>query len=70
MNDLDERLLKAHDANDLDALVTLYTEAADATSDPVAVGFYLTQAYIYALDRGNPSAASLRARLITLGREE
>jgi hypothetical protein len=67
---LDERLLAAHADDDRAALVDLYTEAADAARDEDACGFYLTHAYVYALERGHPVAAALRARLIDMGREE
>lgn len=70
MSDLDARLLTAHAVRDRSALVALYTEAADAAPDPDAAGFFLTQAYIYALDVGDPAAPALRARLAAEGREE
>lgn len=67
---LDQRLLAAHAREDLQALVALYAEAADAAQDDMARGFYLTNAYVYALDRGDTRAAELHARLKALGREE
>lgn len=70
MSTLDARLLDAHEAGDRPALVELYCEAADASNDADAAGFYLTHAYVYALELGLPLAASLRARLIADGREE
>ncbi|KUJ80792.1 hypothetical protein AVO45_07105 [Ruegeria marisrubri] len=69
MNDLDARLVAAHAAGDRAALADLYEEAADAASDEVACGFYLTQAYVYALEAGLAKAAALRARLVRMGRE-
>lgn len=69
MTDLDTRLLAAHAASDMAALITLYTEAADHSDDPAAERFYLTHAYIFALDRGDAAAAALRARLVDLGAE-
>ena len=69
---LDARLLAAHAAGDLGALVRLYGDAGDAAlsaGDEDAAGFYLTHAYIFALDAGDPAAATLRARLIAMGRE-
>ena len=69
---LDARLLAAHAAGDLGALVRLYREAGDAAfsaGDEDAAGFYLTHAYIFALDVGDPAAEDLRARLIGMGRE-
>ena len=70
MSDLDARLLAAHAAGDRRALVALYTEAAGATADPAAAAFYLTHAYVWALDTGDDAAPALRARLVAEGREE
>ena len=70
MNNLDQRLLAAHDANDQKALVGLYTLAADAADDLDAACFYLTHAYIFALEQNHPDAVTLRARLKVYGREE
>ena len=67
---LDDRLLAAHAAHDRAALVALYTEAAETSGDADAAGFFLTHAYVWALDLGHPAAASLRARLVAEGREE
>ncbi len=68
--DLDAALLAAHAADDRRALVALYTQAAEAANAADATGFYLTHAYIFALDTGHPQAARLHARLKTEGREE
>ena len=69
MSDLDAQLLAAHDRDDKSALVTLYTRAAEAATDETAAGFYLTHAYVFALEMGAPQAAELKARLIAMGRE-
>ncbi len=69
MSDLEARLLAAHTASDKHALVTLYEEAATAAKTPEAEGFFLTQAYVYALETGHPKAADLHQRLKTIGRE-
>jgi hypothetical protein len=69
MNDLNDRLLAAHRVYDQPALVALYTEAAAVADEPDAKGFYLTQAYVYALELGHPDAPALRADLIRMGRE-
>ncbi len=66
--DLDTRLLEAHGRNDLSALVTLYTEAADTADETDAEMFYLTHALVYALDLGDPRAVGLRVRLGAAGR--
>ena len=69
MKSLDRQLLEAHDANDTAALVSLYTQAADHTDDIDAACFYLTHAYIFALERGDKDANTLRERLAAHGRE-
>jgi hypothetical protein len=69
MNDLQARLLAAHAAGDNIAFVGLYTEAADAACTEAEAGFFLTQAYVFALEFGHIDAPALRARLVALGRE-
>lgn len=71
MSDLNAQLLAAHEAGDGAALVQLYTAAADQVedSDIDAACFYLTHAYVFALELGDPACAILRARLIAHGRE-
>ena len=66
---LDQRLLQAHAAGDKPALVALYTEAADTAPNIDATCFYLTHAYVFALETGHPAAAALHARLKAEGRE-
>ena len=66
---LDQRLLAAHDADDRAALVGLYTLAADQANSATATGFYLTHAYVYALELGDARARALHARLVDMGRE-
>lgn len=68
--DLDARLLDAHAAGDRRGLVALYSEAAEAANSADAAGFYLTHAYVFALDTGHPDAPALHARLKAEGREE
>ena len=68
VSDLDGALLAAHAAGDKAALVELYVHAAD-THPGDAARFYLTHAYIFALDIGDARAPSLRARLVALGAE-
>lgn len=68
MSDLNERLLAAHDADDRSALIALYTEAGDTARSETARGFYLTHAYVYALEAGDSRADALRARLAAMGR--
>lgn len=69
MNDLDARLLAAHAADDRRALIDLYAEAAEFAASEVACAFYLTHAYVFALDVGSALAAGLRERLVALGSE-
>ncbi|MBI1418359.1 MAG: hypothetical protein GC146_14150 [Limimaricola sp.] len=68
MNDLDARLLAAHAAGDRAALVALYTEAGDQAATVDAACFYLTQAYVYALELGHAAVPELHARLKAEGR--
>ena len=69
MSDLDTRLLAAHEAGDRAALIGLYEEAADGAADDTSRGFYLTHAYVFALEVGDARAAPLRARLVEMRRE-
>ncbi|MEL6596317.1 MAG: hypothetical protein AAFQ47_10295 [Pseudomonadota bacterium] len=66
---LDEALLEAHEAGDKAALIRLYTQAADEAGDVDAACFYLTHAYVFALESRAPEAAGLQARLADHGRE-
>ncbi len=68
MPDLDVQLLAAHAADDRSALVQLYTRAADRADDIDAACFYLTHAYVFALEIADPSAAPLHERLAAHGR--
>ncbi|MEM8823198.1 MAG: hypothetical protein AAGF30_06275 [Pseudomonadota bacterium] len=63
----DDLLVAAHDAGDRMTLVTLYLRAADDL-DGDARAFFLTQAWIFALEAGDPRADSLRATLSEMGR--
>lgn len=69
MSDLDARMIAAHEAQDQQALISLYTQAADEANALDAACFYLTHAYIFALEAGAPEAAGLHARLVSHGRE-
>ena len=68
MSNLDSALLAAHEAGDKSALVRLYTEAADQAAQVDAACFFLTQAYVFALEVGDPSVAILHGRLAAEGR--
>lgn len=72
-SDIDRALLAAHVANDKAKLVGLYRQAGDMmlASGRVDAGcFFLTHAYIFALDCGAPEAAEIHQTLIAFGREE
>ena len=60
---LDAELLAAHAVDDRHTLIRLYTQAAEATNDLDAACFFLTYAYIYALELGVPEAAELHRRI-------
>lgn len=68
--ELEAQLLAAHEGDDRFALIRLYTQAADITNDLDAECFFLTYAYIFALEVGAAEAAPLHARLKAYGREE
>ena len=70
---LDQQLLIAHKQNDYPVLVSLYTRAADdneQSGNIDAACFYLTHAYVFALQEGMIEAKDLRVRLVKYGREE
>ena len=68
-DDLDKALIEAHTRQDAPALVALYTEAAEAAQDETRSAFYLTHAYVFALEAGLPQASDLHKRLKDMGRE-
>jgi hypothetical protein len=69
MNQLEASLLAAHAAEDNPSLSRLYTQAADEAGDADARAFFLTHAYVFALEAGLAEAPALRRRLIEMGRE-
>ncbi|WP_170427266.1 hypothetical protein [Ruegeria arenilitoris] len=69
--ELDRLLLDAHDRNDPADLIRFYTMAADereAAQDIDAACFYLTHAFVFALESGAPEADMLNQRLVAYGR--
>ena len=69
----DAALIAAVEARDSETLVALYRERAEEcemAGDTDAACFYLTHAYVWALEAGHPEAADLHARLKAEGREE
>ncbi|QBF31461.1 hypothetical protein [Thalassococcus sp. S3] len=69
MTDLDGRLLAAHLANDVYLLADLYQEAAEQAADVDAACFYLTHAYVFALEAAHPARPVILKQLQTHGRE-
>ena len=68
---LERELLAAHESGDSDALVGLYAVAADkaeASDDIDSAAFFLTHAWIFALELGDERAEAIRARLASWGR--
>ena len=68
MAELDARLLAAHAAADGPALCRLYAEAAEGADTEDAAAFFLTHAWVWALQAGTPEAPALQARLAAMGR--
>jgi len=68
MAGLHDDLLAAHAAGDGAALVTLYTQAADRAPDLDSACFFLTHAYVFALELGHRDTAALHDRLARHGR--
>jgi hypothetical protein len=66
---LDAQMIAAHEVDDKLALIRLYSQAADEANDIDACCFYLTHAYIFALDSGSPQTDALYAKLVAHGRE-
>ena len=69
MSMLDAELLDAHACDNRARLATLYAQAADEAKDEDARAFFLTHAYIFALEAGDPASPVLRSRLVEMGRE-
>ncbi|MGR3636358.1 MAG: hypothetical protein ACU0BK_10595 [Shimia sp.] len=66
---LDQRLLAAHAAGDAPTLVALYCQAAETAATDEARGFFLTHAYVFALEIGDARAPDLRQELSEMGRD-
>jgi hypothetical protein len=63
---LDAALLAAHAKGDRATLIGLYAEAAEAARG-TAAAFYLTHAFVFALEAGDARAPVLKARLVAIG---
>ncbi|WP_170406070.1 hypothetical protein [Ruegeria arenilitoris] len=71
LDDLDKQLLQAHADYDVPALIRLYHEAANQAEqrqDHDAACFYLTHAFVFALEYGAPEADELNQKLFERGR--
>ncbi len=68
-NALDAQMIAAHEVGNKPDLIRLYTQAADISDDIDTACFYLTHAYIFALDTGAAETTILHARLVQHGRE-
>lgn len=70
---LNDFLIDAHRRSDLDALVRGYMSAAEIAlsgGDDARQGFFLTQAWIFALEANMPVGAELQEELRRLGRAD
>ena len=69
---MEDKLHEALQHQDLEVLTKIYTDAANASEqrgDIDEACFFLTQAYVCALQQGADTAVKLRSRLINHGRE-
>lgn len=66
---LNDALLKASARKDATALASLYEQAAASVTDLSERRFFLTHAYIHALEAGADSVPRLRRELVDLGAE-
>ena len=69
---MENKLQAALQRQDLEILTKIYTDAANASEqrgDIDEACFFLTQAYVCALQQGADTAVKLRSRLINHGRE-
>ena len=69
MSGLHAALMAAHEAGDGAGLARLYERAAETAGDVDAACFFLTHAYVHALEAGDPRARHLHGRLKAHGRE-
>lgn len=69
MNEIHAQMIAAHESGDTGALIRLYTMAADQANSLDAACFFLTHAYVFALEAGAAAASELHARLVSYGRE-
>ena len=68
---LHQQMLRAHADQDLTRLVALYSTAGkrmESGGNTDAACFYLTQAYVFALELDAPELSELQSRLAAYGR--
>ena len=71
--ELEREIIFAHNCADANTLAQLYARAADlheGSGETDAACFYLTHAFVFALESGDDSADKLLERLRSHGREE
>ena len=66
---LNDVIIKAHNEGDNWNLVSLYTQAANKANSPDLKSFFLTQAYVFALEQDHPAQWRLKSRLVAFGHE-
>lgn len=69
--DINRKLIAAHIKGDIENIARLYAQAASQVDEiPDKVAYYLTHAYVFALEAGITEAEDYRKTLKSLGREE
>ena len=72
-DEVEAALLQAHQHNDVPSLITLYALAADEREqhgDIDAACFFLTHAFVFALESGSERMLELNQRLVAHGRSD
>ena len=70
---LNAQVLAAHDSGDNATLVRIYQKLGNdelANGHELEGAYFLTQAYVYALEGGLPEQHEIHKTLVALGREE
>ncbi|MEM7302365.1 MAG: hypothetical protein AAF468_14880 [Pseudomonadota bacterium] len=70
--ELEDQILDCHARNDAAGLIDAYCKASDGLFDLAQdeeAWFFVTQAYVFALEASDPRANSLQDRLKRAGRE-
>ena len=66
---LNDDIIKAHNEGDNWKLISLYTQASNSANSTDLESFFLTQAYVLALEQNHPAQRQLKSRLVAFGRE-